>query len=155
MPDVVSQFSISIDQVRDYEFRVRFDKEHMPELLVDEPPPLGRDSGPNASRLLAAAIGNCLTASLLFCARKARIDSAGMHTEVKVEIVRTENKRLRVGAVEVVIDPKLADGDKEKALRCIGLFEDFCTVTQSIRGGIDVRVAVKGFESDHLTGAAP
>lgn len=147
MADVVHEFSISVDQVRDYEFRIRFDKPHQPELLVDEPTPLGRDSGPNASRLLAAAIGNCLSASLLFCVRKARVDLLGLRTEVKVQIVRTENKRLRVGAVEVVIEPGLADADKEKAARCIGLFEDFCTVTQSIRDGIDVRVAVKGFES--------
>jgi uncharacterized OsmC-like protein len=147
MADIVNEFSISIEQVRDYEFRVRFDKEHLPELVVDEPPPLGRDAGPNPSRLLAAAIGNCLSASLLFCMRKSKADLAGIRTEVKVRIARNEHERLRVNSVEVLIDPDLADGDKDKVARCIGLFEDFCTVTQSIRDGIDVRVTVKGFEA--------
>jgi organic hydroperoxide reductase OsmC/OhrA len=146
MVNPVHEFTISMDQVRDYEFRIKFDKAQFAELQMDEPPPLGRDSGPSASRILAAAIGNCLSASLLFCARKAgaRIDS--IHTEVKVQIVRNENKRLRVGRVEVTIDPKVAEADKAKALDCLPRFEDFCTVTQSIRQGIDVEVRVKGVE---------
>ncbi len=146
MVNPVHEFTISMDQVRDYEFRIKFDKAQFAELQMDEPPPLGRDSGPSASRLLAAAIGNCLSASLLFCARKAgaRIDS--IHTEVKVQIVRNENKRLRVGRVEVTIDPKVPEADKAKALDCLPRFEDFCTVTQSIRQGIDVAVKVKGIE---------
>jgi uncharacterized OsmC-like protein len=146
MAEPASEFTISIEQVRDYEFRVRFDKEHLAELVVDEPPPLGHDAGPSPSRLLAAAIGNCLSASLVFCARRARVDLQGIRTEVKVFIVRNEQKRLRVGSVEVVIDPNLSEADRAQAARCRGLFEDFCTVTQSIRDGIDVRVSVKGLE---------
>jgi len=146
MPNVVHEFTISIDQVRDYEFRIKFDKAQFAELHMDEPPPLGRDSGPSASRILAAAIGNCLSASLLFCARKAGAEIESIHTDVQVQIVRNQKRRLRVGRVEVTIDPKLAEGDKAKALGCLPLFEDFCTVTQSIRQGLDVQVAVKGME---------
>ncbi len=146
MAEPVSEFTISIDQVRDYEFRVRFDKPPGAELIVDEPPPLGHDAGPNPSRLLAAAIGNCLAASLLFCVRKARANLESLHTEVKVEIVRNEAKRLRVGRVEVAIEVGLPETDKAAARRCLPLFEDFCTVTQSTRDGIDVQVRVKGLE---------
>jgi uncharacterized OsmC-like protein len=155
MAETVNEFAISIDQIHDYEFRVRFDKEHMAELVGDEPSPLGRDAGPSPSRLLAAAIGNCLSSSLLFCARKARAEISGIHTDVKVKIVRNENKRLRVGEVEVTIEPRLADADKEKAMRCLNLFEDFCTVTQSIRAGIDVKVHVKGLDSGERIEATP
>jgi organic hydroperoxide reductase OsmC/OhrA len=146
MPNVVHEFTISMDQVRDYEFRIKFDKAQFAELQMDEPPPLGRDSGPSASRILAAAIGNCLSASLLFCARKAGAEIESIHTDVKVQIVRNEKRRLRVGRVEVAIDSKLAESAKAKALGCLPLFEDFCTVTQSIRQGIDVQVAVKGMQ---------
>jgi len=38
---------------------------------MDEPEPMGGNSGPNACKVLAATIGNCLTASLLFCLQKA------------------------------------------------------------------------------------
>ncbi len=144
MSEPVSQFSITVEQIRDYEFRVRFDKEQFPELLMDEPPPLGQDRGPNAGRVLAAAIGNCLSASLLFCARKARVPVDNLHTEVKVQVVRNENRRLRIGKVEVVIDPHTPEAERDNARRCLELFEDFCTVTASVRQGIDVAVTVKG-----------
>lgn len=146
MAEPVSEFKISIDQVADYEFRVNFGKEAIPDLLVDEGPPLGKDAGPNPSRLLAAAIGSCLNASLLFCARKGRVDVKKIHSEVKVQTVRNEARRLRIGKIEVSIDPEIAEEDKARADRCVGLFEDFCTVTESIRGGIPVEVSVKGYD---------
>lgn len=145
---VVSEFTIAVEQVRDFEFRVRFDKPHYDELALDEPAPLGKDTAPNASRMLAAAIGNCLSASLLFCARKGRLEAGPIHTRVRTEIARTEQGRLRIAGVEVEIDPNIAEENREKAHRCLDLFEDYCTVTQSVRGGIPVKVVVKGFEKD-------
>ncbi len=147
MDNVVGEFAISIDQVADYEFRVRFDKENYPELRMDEPGPLGRDTAPNPSRVLAAAIGNCLCASFQFCARKHGVKPSSIQAEVKVEIVRNESRRLRVGRVRVVIDPRLEAADLEKAKACRALFEDFCTVTQSIRDGVEVDVSVRGMDA--------
>ena len=144
---VVGEFKIGIEQVQGYEFRVRFDKEHFAPLLMDEPPPLGRDAGPNAARVLAAAIGNCLAASLVFCAaRKTGVKLERVRSEVKVQIIRNENKRLRIGSMEVTIDPGLSEEERTRLGECIGLFEDFCTVTESVRRGIPVKVIVKGFE---------
>lgn len=147
MSEAADEFSISIDQVQDYEFRVAFDKQQLAALTIDEPPPLGNDAGPNPSRLLAAAIGGCLSASLLFCARKSRVQLGNIHSEIKVRIMRGENRRLRIGKVEVSIEPELNEQDRGRMERCVGLFEDFCTVTQSIRDGIDVEIKVKGFEA--------
>jgi uncharacterized OsmC-like protein len=144
MAEPVHEFTIAIEQVRDYEFRVRFDKANLPELVLDEPPPLGRDAGPNPSRILAAAIGNCLAASLLFCARKARANIESLRAQVKTQIARNEQKRLRVPRVEVTIEVQAPEADREAVRRCLPLFEDFCTVTQSIREGIEVQVAVRG-----------
>jgi len=148
MSEIVSQFTVSVDQMQDYEFRVKFGKEQSSELVMDEPPPLGRDAGPSAGRVLAAAIGNCLSASLLFCARKARVPLGNIQTQVKVQVVRAENRRLRIGKIEVAIDPHLAESERENARRCLALFEDFCTVTQSVRRGIEVNVTVKGLSTE-------
>ena len=145
MSEAVSQFAVSLDQIQEYKFRVRFDKDGMSDLAMDETAPVGQDSGPNPARVLAAAIGNCLSASLLFCTRRARVELGPIHTEVRVQIVRNENKRLRVGKVEVIIDPQISEVEREKARRCVEVFEDFCLVTQSVRDGIDVSVSVKGF----------
>ena len=143
MSELASEFTLSVDQIHDYAFRVRFDKPEIPDLTVDEPPPLGQNRGPNPSRLLAAAIANCLCASLVFCTRRARVELGPVHADVKMQLVRNENKRLRVGKVEVVIDPGLPAAERDKAARCLEIFEDFCIVTQSVRDGIDITVSVK------------
>jgi uncharacterized OsmC-like protein len=137
------QFSISIDCIQDYEFRVKFMDEPYGDLLMDEHPPVGKDKGPDPSRLLATAVGGCLSASLLFSARKLRLNVQGLHAGVKVSHTRNEKGRLRIGKIEVEIEPAIQDPDKQKMQRCLEMFEDFCVVTQSVRNGIDVSVKVK------------
>ena len=61
-----------------------------------------------------------------------------------VQVVRNEKGRLRIGKVSVEIDPRIPAEVREQASRCLDLFEDFCTVTQSIRNGIEVGVKVAG-----------
>lgn len=138
-----SQFSISIDCIQDFEFRVKFDNPLYQDLLMDEPPPVGQDHAPNPSRLLAAAVGGCLSASLLFSARKLRLNMQGLHSDVTVQHTRNEKGRLRIGKISVEIIPNIEEPDPQKLQRCLDLFEDFCVVTQSVRKGIDVSVAVK------------
>lgn len=140
MSDIVSRFEIDVEQSRAYEFVVRFDKEQFAELRLDEPPPLGGDTAPNAARVLAAAVGNCLSASLVFCAKKAGFALDGVKAHVTVEIARNEKRRLRIGKMRVHID---APGSSDPAIAgCLEAFEDFCIVTQSVRQGIDVEVEV-------------
>jgi organic hydroperoxide reductase OsmC/OhrA len=142
MSEIASEFSILVEQVDGYEFRVRFDKPQFDELTLDEPAPLGKDTAPNAARLLAAAVGNCLAASLLFCLAKAGNKAEGMRANVNVQLVRNDRKRIRIGAIDVVLHPRLAGG--QAALDgCLATFEDFCVVTQSVREGLDVRVRVE------------
>jgi organic hydroperoxide reductase OsmC/OhrA len=140
------EFTIAIEQVEDFAFRVRFDKEQYAELAMDEPAPLGKDVAPNASRVLAAAIANCLSASLLFCARKGHIPIGSIRSKATVRTARNERGRLRITGVKVEIDPQVPESEKQQALRCLDLFEDYCVVTQSIRQGIPVEVSVKGME---------
>lgn len=143
---VSSEFTLEVEQTEDYAFRVRFDKEQFAPLLLDEPVPLGKESGPNASRILAAAVGNCLSASLLFCARKGRIGIGPIRTQVRAQLAKNERGRLRVVGLHVEIDPRIPEAEKQNALRCLDLFEDYCVVTQSVRQGIPVEVSVKGLE---------
>lgn len=142
-PSAHSEFSITLDRIRDFEFRVKFDKEHFGELLMDEPEPLGGDRAPNAARILAAAVGNCLSASLLFCMQKSRARVRSMHTGVKVRMGRNQKNRMRISGIEVEIEPAYEPEDQPRLDRCLELFEDFCVVTQSVRQGIDVAVKVR------------
>jgi uncharacterized OsmC-like protein len=138
---LASRFSVRVEQIEGFEFRVKFDKEQFAPLLLDEPPPLGHDAAPNAARVLAAAIGNCLAASLVFCLKKAGIAASGVSADVDVEVVRNESRRLRVGKVNVTLHTNLPATDPS-LMSCLGTFEDFCIVTQSVRQGIDVAVHV-------------
>jgi len=135
--------TLTLDLQKGYEFLVDFQQAGIPPLLMDEPPPLGEDHGPNAARILAAAVGNCLSASALFCLRKARVPVTGMRTTVQASLARNAQGRLRMGEIRVKIRPEVAPEDRDRMGRCLELFEEFCVVTQSVRGGIDVEVQVE------------
>ena len=134
------EFKVHIEPIREYEFMVKFSKPCMPELRTDEPRPLGQGEHPNAGMLLAAAIGNCLSASLTFCLSKARADVKGVSADVFTQLERNERGRLRIRSIRVQLSPEL--GDPRKLDRCREIFEDFCIVTQSVREGVPVQVEV-------------
>ena len=140
--DGKGRVKISLDQVSDFEFRVRIG-EGVEDFILDEPPPVGKGAGPSPSQLLATAVGGCLSASFLFCARKLRMDLEGIHTDISVSHVRNEKGRLRIGKIDVDIQPRIASPDDDKMQRCLDLYEDFCVVTQSVRNGIDISVNVR------------
>jgi len=139
------RFTIHLEQLDAYQFNVKFDLLQATDILMDEPPPLGGRAGPNASRLLAVAAGNCLSASLLFCLTKTleQVPSHSLKTTVTCRLARTEQKKLRVGGLEV----QLTLGDEltqaARLKRCMDLFEDFCVVSASIRQGIPIQVTVQ------------
>lgn len=141
--DETGRVSLTLDSIQDLEFRIKFDRAGLQDLLIDEPPPAGQGKGPDPGRLLASAVGGCLSASFMFCARKLRLDIQGLHTEVKVAHTRNEKGRLRIGKIDVAIEPRFGEPDEQKLRRCLELFEDFCVVTQSVRKGIDVSVNVQ------------
>ena len=145
----VSTVSVTLQEA--YQFLATFnDLPDAAPIILDERPPVGTARGPNAEALLAAAIGNCLASSLLFCLRRSRVDVTGLESNVKVHVARSEPGRLRVAGIEVELEPRLAaEDDSERLERCRQVFEDFCIVTASVRKGIDVQVKVSPPQS-HL-----
>ena len=139
-----TEFTTTLEQVKDYTFTISFDKDSMKTFTMDEPPPLGYESGPNASRVLAAAVGNCLSSSLLFCLQRSRIPMKHVSTKVHTTLARNEAGRWRIQGLKVDINAEPAsEQDRERMKQCLSTFEDFCIVTQSVRKGIDVQVAVQ------------
>lgn len=135
-------FTLNLEHVQGYEFRLKFDWPNLPDLMLDEPAPLGQNHGPNAARLLAAAVANCLSASLLFCLSKAHAAPRGMKTSVTGRLARNDKGRLRIDGLDVAITLDGAPETPARFERCAGLFEDYCVVTQSVRQGIPVRVKI-------------
>ncbi|RPI45789.1 MAG: OsmC family peroxiredoxin [Betaproteobacteria bacterium] len=137
------RFSVRLEQQQDFQFLVKFDLDDVPELEVDEPKPLGNSAGPNAARLLAAAVGNCLAASLLFCLRKFKQDPGAIVAQVVGHLERGDRGRLRVGSLDVLIHLGDPAGPVPRLAHCLREFEDFCVVTQSVRRGMEVNVRVE------------
>jgi organic hydroperoxide reductase OsmC/OhrA len=137
------RFTVDVTLRDNYAFTVEFNDAEVPPIVVDEMPPLGEANGPNPARLLAAAVGSCLSASLLFCLRKAHIEVGQLHTIVGGTIVRNERGRLRIGELHVRLAPEVTMEQRERMGRCLDLFQDFCVVTESVRDGIAVDVEVE------------
>lgn len=151
MGDAINEFDVHVERVEGYRFTVRFDKDQYEPVVFDEPEPLGQDAAPNAARYLAAAVGNCLSASLLFCTSRHKLELEGIETEVHAEISRNEKGRMRISKLNVRIKPQ-GQLDAKGFERCVGIFEDYCTVTQSVRAGIDVDVVVEPKPTDYAGG---
>ena len=133
--------TVTLERRERYEFVVRADG--LAPFLVDEPPPLGEGHGPGPDTLLGSAIGSCLGSSLLFCAGKAHVPLDRLSVRVSVEKTRNERGRLRIGSIKVELAVDVALEHRERFERCRGLFEDYCVVTESVRNGIPVDVAVR------------
>jgi uncharacterized OsmC-like protein len=147
-------FEVRLERLDGYRFRADFDSAGVPDLLVDEPPPLGKGEGPNPARLLAAAVGDCLSASLIFCLSKSRVEIAALRTKVVGAYRRNERGRLRVARLDVTIDIDVPGSDPERLAKCLESFEDYCVVTASVRKGIDVGVTVADVQGHRLFPAA-
>ena len=141
MNELPDRPSAHLEMESAYRFRVTF-APGQPGLVTDEPAPLGDGRGPAPTAMLAAAVGNCLASSFLFCTRKARIEPRGLAVDVRLRMERVEG-RLRIAAMDVHKEPELDEADRARVGRCLELFESFCTVTESVRRGIPVNLLVK------------
>ena len=136
-----SNIRITLRQQQDYQFQVDFG-EGIPPLLADEPAPLGTGQGPSPVQLLAAAVGNCLSDSLLFALRKFKQTPEPLHCTVDAEIGRNEQKRLRVLKMTAALHLGVPASSLEHLDRVLDQFEAYCTVTQSVGQGIPIELHV-------------
>jgi organic hydroperoxide reductase OsmC/OhrA len=138
------KFRLDLEHVDGYRFAGQASEDGRPhgELFYsDEPDPVGEASAPATPALLAAAVGHCLSASLLEVLRHAHLEVESLSTQV-VSVVRANSDGLpRIDHVDVVIRPVLA-AFGPRARRCEEVFEQYCTVSSSVRQGVDIRVRV-------------
>ena len=132
---------VRLTQVHDYQFDVNFGDHHAP-LRIDEPAPLGQGEGPPPSQLLASAVGGCLSASLLFALRKFNQVPDPLGCEVQTEIGRNAEGRLRVLSMSATLTLGVPADTLDHLDRVLATFEDYCTVTESIRQGFPVHVSL-------------
>jgi uncharacterized OsmC-like protein len=132
---------VTLVEQQDYQFQVDFGGT-VPQLLTDEPAPLGSGMGPSPVQLLSAAVGNCLSDSLLFALRKFKQSPEPIRTQVESVVGRNADGRMRVLEMTATLHLGVGAQQLEHLDRVLEQFETFCTVTQSVGQGIPIRVVV-------------
>ncbi|ADV00033.1 OsmC family protein [Alicycliphilus denitrificans] len=141
--------TVELAQVADYRYENRFGG-GVPALFSDEPAPLGSGQGPSPVQLLCAAVGNCLSDSLLFALRKFKQQPEPLHTTVQAEVGRNAEGRLRILQMTATLRLGVPAQQLQHLDRVLGQFESFCTVTQSVGQGIPIAVKVVDAEGSVL-----
>jgi len=150
--DVKTKVGITLDESESQMvFKCDLGNMKVKDCYIDEEHPQEVDMlGPNPSRLLGLAILGCLSASFIFCLKKRKFKVDDFSAEAEVIISRNEKGFLRVKNIDINIKPNITDPDAlKRAKQClktakdgVSFFEQYCTVTQSIRSGIDVNVTL-------------
>jgi uncharacterized OsmC-like protein len=119
-----------------------------PSLLFDERAPVGDGQGPNAAMVLGAAIGDCLSATLMNCLIRAHVDVEALTATVVTRVARNHAGHYRISGIEVELCPTVPPGERAGLERCQAIFQDYCTVTESVREGIPVTVSFMQLASE-------
>ena len=133
--------TVELTQQQDYRFDVNFGA-GISMLSVDEPAPLGRGQGPSPVQLLCAAVGNCLSDSLLFALRKFKQAPDPIRCSVYATVGRNTDGRMRVLQMTAVLTLGVPAAQLQHLDRVLAQFEQFCTVTQSVGQGIPIELQV-------------
>ena len=141
--------TVNLQQQSNYRFEINFDN-NIPVLISDEPSPLGTGIGPSPVQLLCAAVGNCLSDSLLFAFRKFKQAPEPIHCEVQAFVARNAQGRVRVLKIDAKLKLGVTGKQLEQVERVLSQFEEFCTVTQSVGQGIPIHTRVMDVDGDIL-----
>jgi uncharacterized OsmC-like protein len=136
-----ASIQVQLKQKQNYQFDIHFGGQ-VPVLMGDEPAPVGAGQGPSPVQLLAAAVGNCLSDSLLFALRKFKQSPDPLVCDVQAEVGRNAEGRQRVLTIKAVLTLGVPAASLQHLDRVLGQFQEYCTVTQSVGQGIAISVEV-------------
>lgn len=138
------EFQVDMEHLEGFRIRSQaseYGALHGSVFYTDEPDPVGEASAPATPAMLGAAIGHCLSASLLETLKHAHVPVKSFTAHVNSVVEENENGLPRISRVEVTLNPVITDS-LPRAENVSKTFEDRCTVSSSVRQGIDIRVHV-------------
>lgn len=138
------RFGVHLTHLERYRFESQAAEDGRPHgatFTSDEPDPVGDASAPATPALLAAALGHCLSASLMETMRHAHLPVVGFEADAVAVVAPNDEGLPRVDRVDVVLRPQLSSPSARQE-RSADVFEKHCTVTSSVRTGIQVNVEV-------------
>jgi uncharacterized OsmC-like protein len=138
------RFDVHLRHLDRYRFETQASEDGNPHgkpYISDEPDPVGDNAGPATPAMLATAVGHCLSASLLETSRKAQLAIDGIETKATAVVVPNQEGNPRIKRIEVDMYPSLRE-DSPRRQRCEDVFQNYCTVSSSLKPAIDIQVAV-------------
>jgi uncharacterized OsmC-like protein len=132
-------FTLKLKRIERYLFQLDFGE--FGNILADEPEPLGGGEGPSPSAMLAASVANCLSASLIYALSRKKEDPGEMTAEITGTTARV-GKFLRITKIKVALKLGVAKDELSSLPDALKMFENYCTVTQSVRAGVEVDVEI-------------
>jgi len=139
-----NQFEIELNHLQGLEFKVKFDLENLAEMSV------GGDAAPGASRLVAAAAANCLSASLLYCVAKNNPPAGSLKARAVCSLVRNSKGRTRIAGIAITLEVNRELEQAARLQNCLNLYEEFSVAAQSLRHGFPVDVQVLNRQGEIL-----
>jgi uncharacterized OsmC-like protein len=134
---------VELVEVENFKFEARFEGSDSGPILVDEPLPVGTGAGPSPPQVLALAVGQCMSSTLVSCFERAHVQVRKVTTRVRPVMGRNPKGRLRVTSLQVEIEAiPVTEEDRPQMERCIAIFEDLCPVSGAVREGARIDVTV-------------
>lgn len=137
----MSEHSVRLQQQQDYKFSIDYGQPGAV-LGAELGPPLGAGTGPDPEQLLASAVGNCMSASMVFAARKLKVAVEPVTSVAAAELGKNAEGRTRVLAIRVELSLSPLTAGAEHFQHLLDTFENYCLVTLSVRQGIPVSYRV-------------
>ncbi|MEH6566838.1 MAG: OsmC family protein [Halopseudomonas sp.] len=144
--------AVTLQQQEAFRFLVQYPESSTPQLITDEPAPLGTGQGPSPAQLLVTALGNCLSDSLVFALGKFHQPNDGIRTEAVGHLGRNADNLLRIVGVDVDLHLGHPAAAFQRLDRILDQFERFCTVSQSVVAALPIQLRVFDSEGKQLKG---
>lgn len=137
---------VRLTRVGGYEFQAQTDHPSRHKFTLDEAPPVGTGRGPDASHLLAAAVGQDLASSFVRCAEEEGLALEEVTADVSATLRPEEDGRWRVARIvaKLRVDG-IDEGELPAFTRCRDAFEDLCALTPGLGQAFPVEVAVRAY----------
>jgi osmotically inducible protein OsmC len=113
------------------------------EVNLRRPPELGGEGGgTNPEQLFAVGYAACFEGALGVVGRRARAEVGDVSIDSRVQLIPTEDRRMRIGVELHVTLPQVSDAEAAKEL--VAAAHEVCPYSNATRGNIDVVLTANG-----------
>jgi len=113
------------------------------EVELRSPPELGGEGGgTNPEQLFAIGFAACFEGALGVVGRRARAEVGDVSIDSRVQLIPTEDRRMRLGVELHVTLPQVTDAESAKEL--VAAAHELCPYSNATRGNVDVVLTANG-----------